>query len=459
MNILRYYEAKEQNRNTADLLRELGDDGRATLIPGAIGLHYMSCAIDPDQYKPDPDGKWKKLKDHYIIRLLECSNSIQGYSADNGDFRVTGAHHCGQTKFCAVCATREARKVSSQLAYNFNRLKDNDYQYFMLTLTLPNNYTGFRQEFLIYNRCLRDIFAFVGLNDYNNVDSVRNYCEGAFGARELTYSKDKGWHPHIHIILAYDKKYIGDCKVDRKGSIKSLVLNTRRGKILSAFSIRDKFQSLILKKFPDYYYDHLEAMEKGLNIDFRPITDIENSVDELCKYFIDYRSFKDADTLLVYLRDIYNMSKYSKYGCFSWNAKRELAWREWCRQGKPSEENAHFIQFAGWDNPNYVYFGRRKVRYNNQIVDVPCFYKNTDICPEELTYSWNSCYKRYERVVYNNNQRLVTDVLDYVQLTKLIKLPRDDLSELYALFIEEREKDESLTRLYKSNYIEERGQT
>lgn len=417
MNLLRYFEAKQQNRNTIDLIRVLDDQGRLELLPSAMGEHYKKFNPASDKY--DPSYCCHYERDRYIMNILTCANDIQAVVAKNGDMKVVGAQHCGNKALCACCGTREARRVASQLRYMFFVNRDKNYDYYMLTLTLPNRFDGFREEFKIYDKCLNSVLGYVGYSAKSLTVNKYDYLKGFFASRELTYTKEKGFHPHIHIILAYDKSDIGEVKYTRKGVIKSFELKSKRGKLFSALSIRDYFQLCINKYFPEYYQSTIQPLLddpdndfQGLNIDFRHIDDIDNSCDEICKYFIDYNSFSDPDSLFIYLRDIYNLRKYSKRGCFGWSEEREDMWRKWCSLGKPTEQNFHFIYFAGhYDTKDYIYFGTRKVVHGKDLIDFPCYYHRSELTcnGDPFVLHYNSSTQTYSNLIFDNSVgRLVT---------------------------------------------------
>lgn len=425
MNLYRYFEAKKQNKKTTQLIRSLVEDGRIVNLPNSIGRHYRR--YDPSS--PDFNAKYalEVNKDKPIIQLLTCSNELEVQMAYNGDVNILGVHHCGNQALCACCGTRQARRVASQLRYSLLKLHKFNYKYFMLTLTLPNCFDGFRTEFDIYNRCLNELLSFCGW--YRHKDGA---CKGAFGSKELTWSKDKGFHPHIHLILAYDPDSISDLKYTRKGQVKSMSLGD---KVISTLSIRDKFVSLIEKKFPLYYKENSEKL-KDANIDFQPISSEDDLCDEICKYFIDYNSFRDADTLFFYMRDIFRVQKYSKLGCFGWNSDLEEEWLEWCKQGKPVEQNAHFIQFVRSKNPDLVYFGNRYgLDSNGCVVSVPFFYSR-----DELIYNGDSLYLSFDHKsgcylgqIYNKHVKRLYDIhVSMYDAFRLMKSPRSDVSEFIS---------------------------
>lgn len=422
MNILKFYEAKAQNRKTSYFLQQLIDDGRAESLPGAMGLHYRK--FNPDS--PDYSVAYSAVESigKYNRDLYTCSNALNAvFNPRTLDIRIDCAvHYCRHTRLCAVCGTKEARRVSSQLAYLFERNKKNNYDYYMLTLTLPNNKEGFRKEFEIYNKCLASVLSFCGFTGSKSSDPVSgtyNACEGYFASKELTYTDSKGWHPHVHCILAFKPGALTDVKLSRKGYVKSSLLNRSHKRSLSVDTIMQAFLNAIKRKYPEYY-DTLPCypvgegdsltFKKFVNVDFRPITDIENSVDEICKYLIDYRCFNSADTLFTYFSDSFKISKYSKNGCFGWSKAIEKQWKHWLENGKISAEspgNANFMdfrEFRYFDTSGFFYFGIRHALHGGKLYSVPIVYRKSE-CIDNLRLVWNNERDSYEFHYYDERDR------------------------------------------------------
>lgn len=432
MNILRYYEAKAQNRNTLSLLRELEEDGRVRSLPGSMGIHYNYFNMkshDAIRYQLENEF------DKYHIQVLSCANMLQGhYNSINGDVRITGAtHYCRNKHLCAICGTKEARRISSQLAFNFQLNKKYEYDYYMLTLTLPNFKEGFREGFAIYNKTLNSVLTHCGFIHSELDNPLYSPCQGFFASREVTYNKkDKTWHPHIHVILAYNKGSLSEVKLSKKGYVKSAYLKTGRCHSLNVNSIMNAFIMAIHKKFPDYEIPRDKHDNEFLDIDFRPITDIDNSVNEICKYFIDYRCFCDSDTLYTYLCDSFGLHKYSKQGCFGWNKKKEELWNKWLDAGRPTE-NSHFMEF---DSDKYIYFGERVGQYKGVKYKFPCYYTR-DIISENIYFSYRSDSEFYgSEFVDKISGSLRKVYLDQGELKKLHDEPRPEFNLIVKKIIE-----------------------
>lgn len=394
MDLLNYFKAKAQNRVTAGFFRELDRDGRACDLPGAIGKHYRYIRDSGLDYHELETG-WKEYRDKYPIKLLTCCNALHAdLNTRNGDLRITGALHCGETHYCAVCGTREARKVSSQLSYMFYRNKDKNYKYFMLTLTLPNNFDGFREEFNVMDGVYRDFLYYLG---YRRDVYDSTVLKGFFGAHELTYSDLHGWHPHIHFILAFDGDKVEVQKLSRTGNVKLIRI---KDKIYSLEDLVEFYMDCISVKFPDYYEKNV-AHRKTLNIGFELIRSNDDICSEICKYFIDYKCFNSSDTFFVYLRDIYKQRKYIKVGCFHWSDDMESDWRDFCNSDDRNKfcilQNSD-VYYKYFDTDDLTYFGQRKASINGIMYDIPVFYRNDDI--QAVTLSFNSKTDSYEVFTY-----------------------------------------------------------
>lgn len=390
MNILKFYEAKAQNRKTVDFLIDLENSGLAEDLPGAMGLHYRKMDKDSSDYSPVYEAV--EFYDKYHIDLLTCANSLNcAYNPYNGDIKVKGAtHYCRHKHLCAVCGTKEARRISSQLGFMFYLLDDKHYDYYMLTLTIPNTKGGFKEGFDVINKTLSPVLSYCGYDDRLTSDS---FCKGYFASREVTYNKKKDtWHPHIHVILAYEKGSISDIKISKKGYVRSGMLQTKRPRIFNVNSVMQAFINAIHDKFPDFDIPFDSYGNEFLNVDLRPITDIENSVNEICKYLIDYRCFSDADTLFIFLRDSFRLNKYTKRGCFGWSKEREKQWNRWLDLGRPGDKQTlHFMELQ---SEHSVYFGQRIGTYLGQKYEFPCYYSKDSII-DDICFCWNSDKNTY----------------------------------------------------------------
>lgn len=438
MDLLRYFEAKAQNRITAGFFRQLDQDGRACELPGAIGRHYRYLRDSDLEYKEKESG-WKEYRDKYPIKLLTCSNALQAdLNTRNGDLRITGACHCGEAHYCAVCGTREARRVSSQLSYMFYRNKEKNYKYFMLTLTLPNSFDGFKTEFKVMDGVYLDLFHYLG---YRRDVYDSTVLKGFFGAHELTYSDMHGWHPHIHFILAFDGDKVDVKKYSRTGNVKVIRI---KDNVISLDDIVQHYMYCISDKFPDYFKKNVVG-RKTLNIGFEPIRSIDDTCSEICKYFIDYKCFNSADTFYIYMRDIYKQRKYIKVGCFHWSDDMVSDWREFCNSDDLNKSqilrnSEEFFKY--YDTDELTYFGQRKARIDGVLYSVPVFYRNDDI--QAVTLSYNSKIDRYE--VYTYVWSPITK--DYVRGGKIKKFsyskriaeklkapPRESVQAYYTMII------------------------
>lgn len=428
MNILRYYEAKQQNRKIVDLLRDLDRQGKLRELPGKWHDHYMKFpkiqeTDEEDQILSHRFGVL--VRDKYLIRILTCADTLNGHlNKRNGDVYITGAQTCDE-KICAVCGTKQARRVYSQMSWQFQQLADQNYKYFFLTLTLPNNMTGFAREYKIYKDVSRDLFKYLRYNG-----QWCDLCHGIFGTYELTHTQKKGWHPHLHLCLAYKADEIVTVRADRRGQIKKFVVKAHNRTLdTSAFEIRQRFLDLIKKKHRDYYDEVILPRGEHLNIGFEECYNIDDKCNELCKYFCDYSTFMDSNTLFEFMRDIYRFNKYVKIGCFGWDKSKEAAWKE--SLDKP-RRNLHFIQLD--INPQLaaqdpIYFGTFYGMLHDRKTAVNVLYPSADI-EKDVTFHYDRKRKCYVTYTYVDGERYPLHDYPLEYLRRMCYEPRQDMTQL-----------------------------
>lgn len=263
----------------------------------------------------------------YFERIYHCADVMNGfYNKETGKTVITDGFFCG-TRFCPICAIKKSIREYSKITYQMEQFGDK-YDYFMLTLTLPNNQDGFREEIKLLSSCLRDLLGFFGFRE----DNSHCLCSGAYGSYEITKS-EAGWHPHLHLILAFPKDYIVDfVQVTRyDGSRKRNFINKL---VISDGAVKRNFDhTIVMNKFidlvtrrTDKYNDLLENLW-FFDIGFEKCYNFEKGRNELTKYLIDFEDLNDYNDLFVFMRDSYRIKQRVRRGIFIWTDEWQEKWR------------------------------------------------------------------------------------------------------------------------------------
>lgn len=282
----------------------------------------------------------------YFERMYHCADTFTGVMDPNtGEHRLERGFFCGD-RVCPVCAIKKSLWEYSKLTWQMEHFQE-EYTYYFLTLTLPNNPEGFRTEIDLIASVLTELSRYVGYDERNRGGRFK-FCSGLYGSYEITKSHH-GWHPHLHLVLAYPKKYVVSTATVRK-NIKGRErvfengLQLRCGKkqlLLSQDSIMQKYIELIRRK-TDVYNERLEDLN-FLNIGFQPCYNIEQGVNEMSKYLIDFEALENADDLYIYMHESYNLRQRVRRGIFRWTPELKQAHRSFL-DDLHDKSNFYFIQ-------------------------------------------------------------------------------------------------------------------
>lgn len=427
MDLLKIWECKKENGRIGGMLKTLALSGELHDLPkkSTFGKFYSQRRFD-DRLPVDI------LQDMQpIINFWKCGNEITGlYHAKTGAFHPTGYIHCN-SPVCPICNTRRAYMVRSQIAWILdNKINKDDYKFFFVTLTLPNEFGGFRSTYEKLRKVSKDTFEYLGLPCSR---SAFNYCKGLFGSYEITHSSKTGWHPHLHILLAYGaddvKRYEKTRKTSKHpyGQIKSLVLSAEghRDRDISLYGLKEYFFNKLVERYPDYVREYDErvgrrgALAENLQVDFCPVDDTDSAVMELTKYLINPADLKTPEEVKIYIRDTFGLAKYHKLGFFGWKNGMEEEWRA-------SLAAKETIQT---ENGNFVYFGEDWI--DNECTDIPEYYPVSEVKTAVLRWSRDGLGGHAYYFV-NADGSILTD--DYYKC-----FDRETLSRL-ALYKEKRRK-------------------
>lgn len=370
MELIKYYKQKRILHKYVNWLYDLLVDGR----------FYNTQKCDNIKGVPEEGTyfDWMKPKFHnpkkdsvdvvtvpLFERMYHCGTHLEGFlNPKTNEAKITTGIFCGD-RLCPVCQVRKAIQEYSRL--NFAMQEHNDrYTYYFLTLTLPNNFDGFRNEMKLINKILHQLGDFIG---YQQNSKRFSFCEGIYGSYEITH-KDKGWHPHLHLVLAFPTEYIVSTDTVRKvinGRVRVFenCLKLRCGKrelTLSQDSIMERFIELIQCK--TNFYDELLAEKRFFDVGFEPCYNIEDCTNEMSKYLIDFLAIDNKDDLFVFLRDSYRLPHRVKRGCFKQGPEFEERWKAYLDK-RHSDESSYFVQSEEFVEVTFKYkYGTYYAWYN-----------------------------------------------------------------------------------------------
>ncbi|MDE7245729.1 MAG: protein rep [Oscillospiraceae bacterium] len=148
----------------------------------------------------------------YAVRAKDCATFLEFATPDGGERKLRTANFC-KMRLCPMCIGRRARKSAWKLSKVLDLVEaEHEVKFIFLTLTMRNVVDGKYLGAALGE--LTDAWdRFLKLRPI--VRSVRGY----FRAIEITRGngitkEDKGYHPHIHVILAVDRDYFS--KASRK---------------------------------------------------------------------------------------------------------------------------------------------------------------------------------------------------------------------------------------------------
>ena len=143
------------------------------------------------------ESEWRLVYGKYESMVRDCST----YLEFNSDGHLVRMFSC-QRRLCAVCNWRKSIKVFTSVSKVMDVIIDgnSDIQPVFLTLTQKNCvFDDLETEI----KCI-----FKGFYRLYNNRVVKEQAVGWFRALEVTYNKKSDtWHPHIHVIILFNKEY------------------------------------------------------------------------------------------------------------------------------------------------------------------------------------------------------------------------------------------------------------
>lgn len=182
-----------------------------------------SVLIDIDKFGNERPWKEKKLKtielaESYLrlgmkkgYRVMECSTYLEYKKLrDETEKKLKNANFC-RVRLCPMCSWRRSKKIYGQTSKVMTEvLKDKNYRFIFLTLTVKNVYgddlsSTLDNMFKSFHRMFRRAI-------------IKKSVIGWFRALEVTHNLDETskdydtYHPHFHIILMVNNSYFNDKK-------------------------------------------------------------------------------------------------------------------------------------------------------------------------------------------------------------------------------------------------------
>lgn len=380
MEIMRFYKQKRILHKYVRWMYDLLADGRFYNLRRAKNIKDL-----PISWKyGDPEVP-------YFKKMYHCADEFYGVMDEHtGSHKIQRGYFC-KDRICPVCAIKKSLWEYSKLTWQMEHFQE-DYTYYFLSLTLPDNPDGFRKEIDLMSSCLTELGEYLG---YNCKTGCNNICSGMYGSYEITKSDEYGWHPHLHLVIAYPSKFVvstntvtkyikGRKRVFENG----LNLKGNKGKTLFLS------QDLIMQKYIDlvkartHEYDERLSDLNFFDIGFQPCYNISDGVNEMSKYLIDFEALQSAEDLYIYMQESYNLRQRVRRGIFRWTPELKAAHRLFLKNLK-EEENKCFIQSEEgvkkegvkkyhfkWEYGSYIafrfYWRVRKIPFSSKRDKVLC---------------------------------------------------------------------------------------
>lgn len=141
-------------------------------------------------------------------RCMDCGSWLEftGTAMELG--KLTNANFC-KLRLCPMCSWRRSEKIFGQVSKVMDYMEEHHkYRYLFLTLTVKN---------IVGNDLSKAIDELMKAwqKMWDKEKDFKAICKGFFRALEVTYNFErKDFHPHIHVIIAVDKRYFD--KLDKQ---------------------------------------------------------------------------------------------------------------------------------------------------------------------------------------------------------------------------------------------------
>lgn len=208
------------------------------------------------------------------VALTGCANYLvfNNYYTIN-EVRLSKIRTCKKHQLCKFCASIRSVKQANAYFEKFQEVRKSspDLIPVMITLTVKNGF-NFKERFDHLTNSFKKLQK--SRRDYLRKGTGFNeFCkiEGAAFSYETTYSDEKGYHPHIHMVAMLDK-YIVKKKLDsdwEKITKDSKVTDVRELKGFQSGNEQELFKSFLevfkySLKFSDLKHDQVLMMYDAL---------------------------------------------------------------------------------------------------------------------------------------------------------------------------------------------------
>jgi len=194
----RYGNAAARQRKNLAYLEQLLDAGRHSTPD-------MLNPVWPDVFKYVLDDDLRALK----AKLENCGEWLQFRR-----FQETGATHlyraslCRVDLLCPLCAIQRGNKHLRNYKAKFEVLR-NGYPHLtpvLLTLTIKNGFGLQERSDHLFSSVEKIKGKRRNIKSGGRCHSEFSKIAGAVGSYEISYSEEKGWHPHLHIVAFITSK-------------------------------------------------------------------------------------------------------------------------------------------------------------------------------------------------------------------------------------------------------------
>lgn len=205
----------------------------------------------------------KETKEQRKPRIQYCgyslngntNNPVQMCSNDKGGLFFNGIANCGGYWRCPVCAIKISENKKELLSGLITKHQEKNLSIGFLTLTVRHNRLDTLKKSL--DKLLKNYRKFQTGRFFAKTD---NGLLGQIKTLEITFSKQNGWHPHLHLLFFYTHSDTQKIEKFQKNFISRWFKYADNNGTLSAQN-----QKIVTNDISDYLakYDITSEMTKG----------------------------------------------------------------------------------------------------------------------------------------------------------------------------------------------------
>jgi hypothetical protein len=191
------------------------------------------------------------------VPTTSSTTPVQMCKNHHGNLFFSGLANCGSYWRCPVCALKISENKKDLLSTLITAHQKRGFSIGFLTLTVRHS------KFDTLKKSLDKL-----LNNYRSFQNVRSFSRGKseigligqVKTLEITFSKDNGWHPHLHLLYFYNTSKVETAVQFQKDLISRWFKYKDNNGTLSAQN-----QKMITNDISDYLakYDITSEMTKG----------------------------------------------------------------------------------------------------------------------------------------------------------------------------------------------------